>query len=548
MRRIARVNAVASTSFSLPYMAYSYNTMSRSLVKRIASDKPRMELTARSLLERFVPLFIETQFQRLPHDVDLSIETWLNGTHYTEKEKDKFRSIDEKINGLFKRKYLVLKCFMKEEFYPSIFKEARGIFSRSDEIKVLIGPIIKAIESHQYLNKNFIKHIPVADRPTYISEHLAGVGPIAETDYTAFESHFDPEMMELLDFSFYDYMTSNISDSTKSILYNFSDTNTCYFKEFVLQIRGTRMSGEMTTSSFNGFANFCLLEFVACYSNAFHKKEGTQLHSFDQIYFVLSREEILDNMVNCVIEGDDGLARYPYGVPDKNLYDECGLKLKLEVKESISTASFCGIVFDEDDKENLTDVTKHLIKTGWLSSKYVGAKLTKRKILLRAKAFSLAHQFPNCPVLRSYADYILRHTKHMHKGMIDYVLKHKFMDNYEREKFMKFGNKNVPDRKPIGMGSRMVIERLYKVPIEKQIEIEKYFDECNKLQGIPDLLIMDIIPEEWLRYSIFYVHEVQESVRDTEFTVCIPLSPEFELPKPFDRAKLFFGQFENSEH
>jgi hypothetical protein len=521
-RRVTRVStpSIISGGVSMPYRNYSKQNMFRSLAKRIASKRPITHWYVRRNLPIFVNLLLKKCFIPLPNDVDLSLETWLQGTTYTDKRKEKLRELDEKINGLFKRKYLASKCFMKEEYYQAIDKECRGIFSRSDEVKVLIGPIVKAIENQQYLNPNFIKHIPVSSRPRFISDHLAPLGEVGESDYTAFESHFDSEMMKVLDFTFYDYMTKNLQDSSVDIIHQFDDINNLYFKDFKAKLPASRLSGEMTTSSFNGFANFALLQFVAVCSQKYFLKTGDNLISFNQLIDPIEGPD-MDLMINCVIEGDDGLARYWYGLPNANLYEECGLKMKLEKKNDLSTASFCGIVFDEGSLDALCDPRKHLVKTGWLSSRYVGAKRSKRLLLLRAKAFSLAHQYPNCPILRHYADQILRHTKHLHSGMLDYIKKHAFLDEYERLMWLEFANKRLPPSPIITDGSRSVIYDLFGISIEEQKRLELWF-ELNGLSEIPLHLVIRFLPNDWLEFSLYFVIPVPESNQEKFIEIDFP--------------------------
>jgi hypothetical protein len=507
-----------SGGISFPYRDGDVIDMVRSLSKRIGSQRPNTHPQVKYLLPRFIDHLLNLNFRPLPPGTDLSLETWLEHTTYTASEKQKFRELDNKIGGLFKRKYLASKCFMKEEFYALLDKEARGIFSRSDEVKILIGPIIKQIENIQYQNKNFIKHIPVSDRPRHIFEHLDKNGEVGESDYTAFESHFDKELMNVLDFKFYNYMTQYLVDQNKHIVNQFDDINALYFRDLFVELPASRLSGEMTTSSFNGFANFAMLQFVGCYAQKYFITTGKQLTSFDDINFELTSDEIFDYRINCVIEGDDGLARYWFGLPCENLYTEAGLKMKLTKHESINTASFCGIVFGEDTLEALTDVTKHLIKTGWLASRYVGASKSKRMMLVRAKAFSLAHQFPNCPVLRHYADYILRHTSKYHKGMDDYI-KNKigFLNRFEKEMYMTYANKNLPPAPKISDESRHIIETQFNLPVETQLELERYFETTNVLQEIPLNIVIDIIPKDCLEYTENYVVSVDESMKDPYF-------------------------------
>jgi hypothetical protein len=339
--------------------------------------------------------------------------------------------------------------------------------------------------------------------------------------------------METVDFAFYDYMTQNLRDPRVNIVHEFSGENDLYFKDFKVRIQATRLSGEMTTSSFNGFANFLFLEFVACYSHAYFIKTGSQLKSFEHVNFVLTEKEIASLMIPCVIEGDDGLAKYWFGLPDEKLYEQCGLKMKLKKHNSLSTSSFCGIVFDEDTLQTLTDPIKHLIKTGWISSRYVSARLSKRKMLLRAKAFSLVHSFPNCPILRSFGNYILKHTKHMHSSMMWYIQNKKFMDRFEKEKLLKYGNMNLPPQLPITDGSRRVVEEIYGVSVETQKSIEYYFDNCTELKEIPTNLIIDVVPLDCIIFSNFYVHRVPEESSNIVTPVEYLTRGWRSLPVPF---------------
>jgi hypothetical protein len=508
-------------------------TMLNANIKRICSKRNDIHNNALKAMMRYGSFFVK-QFKPLDVDVDLSVETWLGGTSYTESEKKYLLELNQKIDNTFKEKFMVALCFMKEESYLNITKDARGIFSRTDALKTLIGPLIKQIENEVYKHKSFIKHVPVAERPAFIKDYLDTFGNVGESDYTAFESHFDEQFMELTDFLLFRHMTKSIVSDKKKIPLQFSGQNILKFRDFMLKIQGTRLSGEMTTSLFNGFANLFFLSFVYFARKIYKLKTGRILNSFEEFDIEFTESDVRENLLKCVVEGDDGLAIYNDGVPSEQLYKECGLKMKLEVKQSLETASFCGIVFDSDALDALTDIRKHLVKTAWLSSRYVLSKQTKQTMLLRAKAFSIVHQYPNCPVLRAYGDYILRMTKHQHKAMMDYVTKVRFTDRYEYEMFLKYANTNLPPNKPIHPGSRLVVEELFKVSVAEQLQLEKYFNTCAEIKPIPYELVQNFIDHEWLYYDMYYTATlpVQET-RDSFFTYPVSLKNRKRLPTAY---------------
>ena len=176
--------------------------------------------------------------------------------------------------------------------------------------------------------------MPVPDRPQHIIDKLwlPGSSYVA-TDYTAYESHFVAELMEAIEFVLYEHMTQHLKEGPRFMELMrgvLAGKRKAQFKYFDVEVNATRMSGEMNTSLGNGFANLMLFEF-ACH------KVGSECVG--------------------VVEGDDGLFRVNGPIPPSNLFESLGFTIKAVTHERLETASFCGMVFDVEDRVNVSDVS-----------------------------------------------------------------------------------------------------------------------------------------------------------------------------------------------
>lgn len=481
-------------------------TMMASVVKRIGNRPPHINFRNFKLFYKYVDIFLETFLVPLESDTDLSFETWLSHTSYTERQKIALTKLHVDTNGVYDRDiHRHAKCFMKEESYDDYDKHARGIFSRVDEFKVNFGPIVKAIEHRVYQRPEFIKHVPVSDRARYLTELLCGEGIFMETDYTAYESHFTSLMMQLLDLHLFRYMTKNIqNDQIKLMANDLSEINKLIFTQFTAQLPASRLSGEMTTSLFNGFANWVTNSFVIAYSNWHKNSFDTIPISFDALTLdVIDREWVLKHYRPMGVEGDDGLTLNPFPI-SSDLFKEIGFTIKIEIHERIGGSKFCGILFAEESLDTLTDPIKQLINFGWVPGKYVGAKKTVKLALLRSKAMSLLSSFPNCPIVAPAAKAVVRLTNRYHSSALR-ILK-------RTDKFL-LGIVKVPAMlisPQISIHSRMVIEDHFHIPIERQFLIENWFNSLSMIKPIPyDLVDMEI-SRDFVEFSERYVLSLTE--------------------------------------
>lgn len=162
---------------------------------RFCKDPPPAKPGMLRKLKRFTTRYVKTHYEPLAVLDDVSVETWLASTTYPEWRKNELRGCwkepDEVVDEDFE-----CQSFIKQESYGK-FKPARGINSRSDRFKVFSGPYFKLMERQVYhqgcLDREgrlcegdmcpFIKHVPVPDRPEFLSRYFEGAsGPFYETD------------------------------------------------------------------------------------------------------------------------------------------------------------------------------------------------------------------------------------------------------------------------------------------------------------------------------------------------------------------------------
>jgi len=440
-------------------------------------------------LNKFVRRWCKRYLTPLSPATDVSFETWLQKTPYTATRKEELKELWTRLYGkLYEKgkKYTGVKSFIKDEVYPE-YKHARPINSTHDLFKCEVGRFFKCIEEVIYELPQFIKHVPVADRPAYIMNMLYQPGATYyESDYSSFESLFTQEIMESVEMVLYRYMFQHHPE--RDVFFRCLDVikgrRLLDFKNFSVRIEATRMSGEMNTSLGNGFSNLMFFLFEC-------EEQGLRGEG--------------------VVEGDDGLFTTAGGVLDERGFADMGLVIKLEKHDRISEASFCGIIFDEEDQINVTDVREVLVQFGWVSARYARARDSKLRALLRCKALSFAHQYPGCPIISSMAQCALRLTRRYSQAARDIVEKGVF-NQWELEQLrMAFRDETkIPIRTP-GIKTRFLVEQLYGVTVAQQVAIEQYFDNCNELKSFSFPILKETMPPQWAHYWENYVLRADRS-------------------------------------
>jgi len=443
----------------------------------------------------FVDRWLKNNLTPLDPTTDVSLETWLEDTSYPRWRKEELTKIWDAQERMLDPKFdFACSSFSKFETYAE-YKPTRWINARSDPFKCWAGPWIKAIEKVVYKLKWFIKNVPVAQRPGVLRDRLFRLGAhYCATDYTTFEAIFTSKLMENCEFKLYKYMTQYVPGGPEwAELYCqvLGGDNKIVSKYFTLLVEAIRMSGEMSTSLGNGFTNLMLMLFL-CEENGCTDVDG-------------------------VVEGDDGLFVSSGTFPSSDAFAKLGAKIKLEVHDHLESASFCGIVYHENDLINLVDVRETLASFGWCSARYSKSRIKVHKMLLRCKALSLAHQYPGCPILTALARYGLRVTRDVRNYLVSFLEKqgsHAF-SLWEREQVlaalreMPSDERDIPWRSP-GIDTRMLAEKLYNIPVDIQLSVEAYLDSLNEIQPLVIPQLTQVCHEHWMHYWDNYVVKVRK--------------------------------------
>jgi len=480
--------------FKMPYPDLSDTaTNIAGVFKRTGFKHPDADPGLRAELNEFAIRWVAKHLTPLSSDHDITFESWIQQTNYTGGRKEMLRKVHKGLGHQLTKKQGACKRHPKPECYPEM-KHSRGINSRSDEFKVLVGPIFSAIEKVLFKMKWFIKKVPVRDRARVVWERLYDHrARYYATDYSAFESHFDPELMEILEFVLYGHMTQNLEHVRLLGDYSFMGLvrkyigvpQTCHYKGFTAKNVKSRMSGEMCTSLGNSFSNLMIFLFV-CY------KAGI-------------REEDIDGFV----EGDDGLFRFlPHQKIDDALFKALGLTIKIEKHDELHMASFCGLIFDPESLTVITDPREVLADLGWAGFDYVKCGRVRLLELLRAKSLSFAYQYPGCPIIQSLAQYGMRVTSHI--DLQRYIDRSRAINMWERDQLIEaWESRHVLKEVPAVLHStRLLVESKFGIPVHEQKRIEAKIDAILTLSPI-DIGTPHWMPEAWSRHYFEYVRHDQ---------------------------------------
>lgn len=455
-------------------------------LKRFCFRPPTPDPTWVAEIKVFTQKWCEENLVPLSEADDFTFETWINLTPYTQSRKEEliaiYNDLDASDFTKIPKNRRNIKSFTKKETYKFAYKHHRTINARDDAMKVFWGPIFKAIEKQLFARREFIKKIPVKDRPAFIMEDLYKEGATYFcSDYSSFESLFTEEIMSNIEGVLYKYMTKNTPISTqfiRAVAKVLFKANLIDAGSYQLIIEATRMSGEMNTSLGNGFANLMILLFI-CH------KIGTK--------------------VVPKVEGDDNLSMMIGPIPTVEHFAKLGMAIKIETYTDISETSFCGQVFAKEALHVLTDPRDVLTSIGWIDGQFAAAKQSTLLSMLRAKAWSFGYQYMACPIISSAARAYLRLTR-----SYDHTKILKTLDSYKKEMYQQAFDAGRPElNTPIHSQSRLLMETKYGVPVETQLRYEHYFDNLTKIEPIPNWFD-DCFPMANDFFNRFCVHTMTE--------------------------------------
>lgn len=352
--------------------------LEKRLLQRLPDPEPDLMCRFKSFVSKWLDKHC-SPLERIPE-----FEEWLGHAPYPEHRRVELRRVHQSLNGGLptKGQRQKVSSFPKVESYPE-YKYLRWINSRSDHVKVTVGPAFHAIEGYLFSMPYFAKRFKA---PGELAAHIRDAPKAlnwASSDYTAFESHMRVAMMDACELQLYDRMLSNFPRISRFIRTTIGGTNRLSTRAGVrVTIRGRRMSGDMCTSLGNSFTNLMIALFVS-------------FESGDPDPWV-------------IVEGDDALVGTTCPV-DEALFERLGLKIKWQKEEDPCEAGFCGKIFGPSGQV-IRDPRKVCQTLGW-SDRGLNASPKIQEQLLRAKALSLAYETPHCPIVRALADLVLRNTQ-----------------------------------------------------------------------------------------------------------------------------------------
>jgi hypothetical protein len=499
------------------------------IIKRFGYKPPTINRKLLRQFRRFVIMWLRHASGWKPlTEVDLpSLDEWLDSTDYSASRKEELRRVwnDRKNRKLSRSDLKKVKSFIKDETYPE-YKCPRLINSRVDLAKCFFGPIVKAVSDKVFSHPAFIKKTPVVDRPEAIYNRLHIDGAEYDcTDYTAYEAHFVQELMDACEFELYKYLCGSLGIwpelrwFLKEVL---QGINTCIFKFVTIWILATRMSGEMNTSQDNGFTNMMIYLFLV-WINA--KKIGlaSDVSPTSRMYHAEG-----------MFEGDDGLTcTIPRSLaPTAEQYRDLGLTIKIITVRNLNEASFCGQIYDVEDKVVVTDIVDAVARVGWTNKRYVQASQSTLLQLLRARGYSFCYQYNGCPVLATLGRRILELTQ-------DVVVEQRIIDGmdwWEKQKYLE-AVAGLPVFKYPTAGTRALVHKIYGITLTQQFEWEKII---SKMQFGPLVLPGLTSPQCWTDYYERYNHNCYD--RNPLWLV----KPEDELLKRILKAAPQSAEFVRS--
>lgn len=365
---------------------------------RIGLVLPKVDAKLFNKFSSFCSWFIDSAFTPISPETDVAdVPGWLLSTNYTLRRKAGLQSLADNMPFVTRwpGHWVKNKAFLKDESYVA-YKVPRGIHSRTDYAKVLMGPVFKLIDDCVFSHPSFIKKIPVADRPAYVRQELFRPGCLYyNTDHSKFEAHMTRQVMLACELKLYARLLKFHPQTYRLLAAALSGTNVMDFGDQRFSVVARRMSGDMCTSVGNGITNLLL--------NAFLMHESG-----------VTIDPKKSNSI--LVEGDDGLFSMPSTkVLPKDLYSRLGFDVKLAVSQDPCFGCFCGMLYNPATLHLFKDPIKTLTYFGWTS--FTPMKRAKAVSLLLAKAMSLLVEMHNCPILGALAlSTILRLRPTVRKG------------------------------------------------------------------------------------------------------------------------------------
>lgn len=389
---------------------------------------------------------------------------------------------DADINNQSAYEWATVDSFLKHEWYDEE-KKPRWINPRTDEFKSMFGHIINTMDKviYDHLSQFHVKNIDTFERMKIIIA-LFGTEAVTTTDFSSWEAAIKQSIMECVEIKLINRMFASTVDpcALSYLIASLSGFQRCVTKagvEFITPAQ--RCSGELTTSSFN-FLTDCLI---------------TLFSYWKQFYQYLSVDDFLGSgLVKAKFEGDDGIHNCPAGKLSAITYTQLGFIAKMEYYDNCYVASFCGQLFNPDTLVCYTNPLKFILRFGWIDVKYHDCKDSSRLKLLIAKAYSYAHQYPQCPIIYPICYSILR--------TFEWTPTRKWMVKALGPYFDQYVNfDKVLPIIDIDDSDREHFARLFRIDCDAQIGIERELIACGLSEWYSPTL-ENFIPDKFRRFAV----------------------------------------------
>jgi len=230
-------------------------------------------------------------------------------------------------------------AFMKDEPYPEN-NRPRAILASSNITKYYMGKIFNEIGEAFFSLEQTIKKTTITDRPRVLEERLGGEGYVYGTDHSAFEAAATKDIQEHCEQIVYSTVYPELKE---------------YFEVFAQDIIFSvgRRTSHSEPSTY----------FMPCsrWSGAPNTSLGNSITNY---VFIKMLERATNNSFKFCIEGDDGLivAEKPLDEDFCHKYAEKnGFSLKMDKQESINTAGFLSMSWDDECNIEYENIWKYLV-------------------------------------------------------------------------------------------------------------------------------------------------------------------------------------------
>lgn len=353
-----------------------------SVFKRIVCPGKPPNPRLMKAFRKFVRRWCKKNLHQTPLLDAWAFEKWLADGTYTEERKAELRLVRKKVEMALTAgdvptddPLYELQCFIKGECYDEI-KMARWICSRSDEYKVLVGPLIHEIEAQVYAVQSPAGHpyfVKYGDNSHKLAILQQMVGTCYSSDFVSFESFFTHDLCYATEAQLFIAVTEGYyRDLVMDVVFGMNRLSS---HEVKVTCPGRRMSGELWTSLGNGFTNL-------------------------MVHLFLNRKHSPD----AIVEGDDAcVCLCTNTLPTEQQFADLGFNVKITPELSPATSCFCKIC--GPDGQLIRDPCRFLRRFAWTMAAKGHCYALKDSLLL-AKCLSVLADCPHCPIIAPLANAI----------------------------------------------------------------------------------------------------------------------------------------------